>query len=258
MDQKRPIQPTPARAPVSPASSSRSSIVSLPSIGRHEEDETFVRTVEQDLPPSYSGPLPSSSAAPPPAPPLVTDGSITSAIPVDFSLYRIRGAKLSKDRVTITVNEPKYSISPQSLLDLMLAQSKLPPHPQIRITGKRDVYGLDFDIKISMLRYIVRQPDESSSSWNYVKLLSDGELGWRGGKEQTTLPSSKGGLKAWVARFVDDDTKPSKRLVCFYYKTSFTDSAIASPSQSKLPTGTRNILKVRSVRSSPRRATKAK
>jgi len=214
MDRKQPIQLPPSRAPVSLASSPMSSVASLPSLGQHDDDDAIIRNVEQDLPPSYTGPLPSSSTAPAPTLPLVTDVSIASAIPVDFSLYRIPGAKLSKDHITITINDPKYSISPQSLLDLMLAQSKLPPHPQIRITGKRDGFGTDFDIKISMLRYIVRPPDaRGSSTWNYIKLLNNGELGWRGGKEQTTLPSSKGGLKAWVARFVDDDNKPSKRCV---------------------------------------------
>lgn len=181
-----------------------------PSIIAQDADDIAAHH-DDDLPPTYTGPSPSSSRTPTSAP-SSSVGPAAALVPIDFSLYPIPGAILSKDRTTITVNDPKYSFNTQALLDLIQTQSKLPPHPQIRIVGED--FSQRFDIRISMLRYIVRPPDSrGSSNWNYVKLIGNGEVGWRGGREQSTFPAPNAGLKGWVSRYTGDDVKNKKRCV---------------------------------------------
>lgn len=197
--------------------SANSSIASIstaahpPSSVARDADDIAAIDNDNDLPPSYTGPSPSSSQSPTAAP-SPSAGPAAALIPIDFNLYRIPGAILSKDRTTITVNEPTYSSNAQALLDLVQTHSKLPPHPQIRIVGED--FSQSFDIRISMMRYIVRPPDSrGSSNWNYIKMISPGEVGWRGGREQSTFPAPNAGLKAWVSRYTGDNVKSKKTYV---------------------------------------------
>lgn len=124
---------------------------------------------------------------------------------VEFGLYRVASATVSKDLMTTTTNHPQYSAAAPTLLNLLQTQAKLPPHPQIRIAGNRE--GKDFDIKISMMRYITRPPD--SGAWNYVKFIAPGEQGWRGGRYESRLPDEKG-LEQWVNRYVAEESKEKR------------------------------------------------
>ena len=167
---------------------------------------------EDDLPPSYTGPSQSSISIPTTASPQ-TSPTVPGMPPVDFSLYRIPGAVVSKDLMTCTTNIAQYSWSASALLDLLQTQSKLPPHPQIWIRGTREGFGneFDFDIRISMLRYITREPDSrGGSGWNYVKLIEPSEMGWRGGKQESRAPHLRGGLKEWISRFVAEESKDKR------------------------------------------------
>ncbi|KAF2666594.1 hypothetical protein BT63DRAFT_481091 [Microthyrium microscopicum] len=188
--------------PTSPTSTTRSRDPLDP--GPYQDEDP-----PDDLPPSYTGPTPSATpinSRPPPPP-----SSIPGSIPIDFSLYRIPGATLSKDLDTLTITDPAYSISAPALLKLLRRHAKLPPHPQIRITGKGALSynpnSTDFDIRISMLRYFVHPPDSGDSAWNFVTLLNDSAPGWRGGREPSTVPIVKGGLEEWVARYVGEPIK---------------------------------------------------
>lgn len=205
MAQKQPRKALPATIRTSPTSPSTPTGPST-SIAQDTEDTTAHN--DGDLPPSYTGPI----LAPCRTVTTSLSGPLAHVIPVDFSLYRIPGASISKDRTTITVTDPIHTSNALTLLNLIQSHSKLPPHPQIRITGED--FSQPFDIRISMMRYIVRQPDSTgSSNWNYIKVISDGELAWRGEKEQSRSPRAPAGLKSWIHMFVEDDIKSKKRFI---------------------------------------------
>ncbi|KAF2421147.1 hypothetical protein EJ08DRAFT_690243 [Tothia fuscella] len=130
--------------------------------------------------------------------------------PINFSLYAIPSVTLSKDSTTLETTHSRYSTSVPALLDLIQKHISLPPHPQIRIMGKReDRLGgaIDFDIKISMMGYLVKPTEGRGGRWNYMRLLNEGEVGWRGGREVSSSPSAKRGLEEWVERYVAEEGK---------------------------------------------------
>jgi hypothetical protein len=126
--------------------------------------------------------------------------------------YWVSEAKLSKDQTTVVTTSPKYNWSAPDLKRLLDRHVTLPPHPQIRIVGKHNS-SVDFDIKLSMLRYITRSAADGPS-WNYVRIAGDSELAFRGGKVENTVPIVKGGLEEWVNRFVAEESK-EKRYATF-------------------------------------------
>lgn len=167
--------------------------------------------IHNDLPPSYTGP--SQPTSPGPSRTLTSTGAVLQPgmPPVDFKAYRMAGVSLSKDKMIYATNMPHYSQSPQALADLIQAHAKLPPHPQIRITAKSEGGGNHFDIRISMMRYIVRAPDaRGSAGWQYVRTIGEGELGWRGGKQTGVQPVVKSGLDEWISRYVMEEIKDKR------------------------------------------------
>ncbi|KAL1960725.1 hypothetical protein VTO42DRAFT_6555 [Malbranchea cinnamomea] len=144
-----------------------------------------------DLPPGYTA---TSDVSHSPRQPLRSTPGLP---PLNFTRYQIAEATLSKDKTTITVTQPDLSTNPVRLAKFITEQAALPPKPEIRIMGIRDsVYGenkVDFDIRINMLRYILRPP--SSQPWNYMKIVG-GVDGRNGGN---------GGLGAWAKQFCNDN-----------------------------------------------------
>lgn len=60
----------------------------------------------------------------------------------------------------------------------------------------------DFDIKINMLPLFMNQNNQiGQNSWNYVKLVQESELAYRGKNDPSTSPIVKGGLEEWAKRF---------------------------------------------------------
>ena len=75
---------------------------------------------------------------------------------------------------------------------------------------------MDFVVRVNVMGAIVRDAPPSGplgggGSWNYVKVLEEGEKGWRGGATETTssnVGNMKGGreltLEDWVRKFCAD------------------------------------------------------
>ena len=78
----------------------------------------------------------------------------------------------------------------------------MPPKPQVRIIGKSVHDHIDFDVKINLMNLIVPE-EERKGRMNYVKVIGNGELGFRGDGKESTLPS-KGGLEEWVRAYCED------------------------------------------------------
>ncbi|KAF3898655.1 hypothetical protein GTR04_0039 [Trichophyton interdigitale] len=135
----------------------------------------------QDAPPDYTEPSAALSQEPSsPRGPVLSNSYLP---PVNFAHYHIPGSSLSKDGLTITVAPSELSSNPEALTRFIVQQAALPPKPEVRIVGVRDVTGvrkLDFDIRINMLNQIVRPPGPSSS-WNYVKIVGNPSGGSPGG-----------------------------------------------------------------------------
>lgn len=192
------------RKPVPQSSSSSAQappLVSYDHAAEHENDD--------DLP-GYSGP---SSPAPRPTTSSASN-SIPGLPPIDFRLFAIPNLTLSKDSSTLETSHPQFSTSAPALLNLIQTHVGLPPHPQIRIVGTREMVGVDFDIRISLMSYLVRSPEARGGRWNYMRLIADGEMGWRGGSAVTAKPAVKRGLEEWVDRYVAEESK-DKRYVPF-------------------------------------------
>jgi len=57
----------------------------------------------------------------------------------------------------------------------------------------------------------VRPPDtRGDGAWNFVKLIDNNEVGWRGGRVQAAEPVVKSGLEEWVARYVGEPNKEKR------------------------------------------------
>lgn len=67
----------------------------------------------------------------------------------------------------------------------------------------------DFNIKLNMLRYFV---PTQSNGWNYLRLVGDNEIAFRGKHTQTTTPVVKGGIEDWARRFCNESSS-QKRFV---------------------------------------------
>ncbi|KAH8698495.1 hypothetical protein BGW36DRAFT_317990 [Talaromyces proteolyticus] len=121
--------------------------------------------------------------------------------PIDFSKYSIPESSLSKDGSTVSTYHPSFTSNASALVRFVQEQATLPPLPYIHILGEKQEDGQrrDFDIKINMLSLFLAQ--NSQNKWNYVKLVGDQELAYRGKDGQSTIPDIKGGLDEWATRF---------------------------------------------------------
>ncbi|KAI9893715.1 MAG: hypothetical protein M1814_005931 [Vezdaea aestivalis] len=175
-----------------------------------DQDRGLPLPLQDDHPPSYSGPSTplaqaSLAQAPPPNPPV-----ITSLPSIDFSQYFVSESTVSADQTTLITHLPTLSSDKAALLSFIRAQAALPPRPEIRIRGRhKDFNGhlkTSFDIRLNMLRYLVPSPPES---WNYIRIVGAEEAALRGvksaGKRASPTPET---LEEWVSRFVKDRSTP--------------------------------------------------
>lgn len=64
--------------------------------------------------------------------------------------------------------------------------------------------GKVFDIKLNIMTLIAPPAsDKKGEGMNYLKVIGDGEMGWRGGTKEAVLPS-KGTLEEWCRVFCED------------------------------------------------------
>ena len=76
----------------------------------------------------------------------------------------------------------------------------------MRITGKTaDTQAADFDVKINMMNLILPE-DERSGRMNYVKIIGNGELGYRGEMKESAIPARSGGLDEWARTYCEDQS----------------------------------------------------
>ena len=181
------------------AGTSAQASASAPQVTRFWKKATSL----QDEPPAYTADVvPSLPTRQPIRPP-----TITGFPNIDYSRYFLAHAELSKDRVTLTTTAPALSSKPDVLLALLRAQAALPPIPLVCIRGTSSPpYAqqvVDFDLKLNLLPLIWR--GEGAGAWNYLRLIADGERGFRGGETENVAPNLRD-LPAWVRKFCHDQS----------------------------------------------------
>lgn len=161
-------------------------------------------TPSPDHPPPYTGPTTPSPSA--------SSQTNTPPIPglpaLNYPKYRIPDSTVSKDGTEITTKSPLLNSDPTALASFIQEQASLPPLPYIRITGTSSPDGLrrvDFDLKLNMIRYILRSGSGSGSGWNYITLPGDGETCFRGGNATSTTPGLKT-VQDWARRYCGESS----------------------------------------------------
>ncbi|KAJ9307062.1 hypothetical protein DTO027B5_107 [Paecilomyces variotii] len=172
------------------------------SVSQTHQHETLEdnNSISHQEPPPYSSPV---AARPSPSGNQQRSIRCLSNIPslpnLDYSKYQIPECTVSKDG-TITTNYRPLCSDATALAQFIREQAALPPLPYIRIVGlPPGASQPDFDVRINMLRYFL--PTRSSTGWNYLKLVEDGQLAFRGKNTQTTTPNTKNGIEDWAKRF---------------------------------------------------------
>lgn len=91
----------------------------------------------------------------------------------------------------------------------------------IRITGgnPRDAPHVDFDVKINMMSLIV--PEEPINRMNYVKIIGDGEKGFRGDVKETTTPKVSS-IDEWAKRYCEDPSTIKEYVLPSVHIRGFT------------------------------------
>ena len=162
-------------------------------------------------PPPYSGPS-TSAQEPPPSPQPKTSPRYPGLPHLDYRLYRHPLFELSSDQTTIRSSAPHLSQNVSALVNLMRAQSSVPPKPQIHIVGKRPGKNKpDFAIKLNLMSLLV--PEDPRQRMDYIRCVQEGEVALRGGSKPSAEPDAGGdggGLEAWARKFVDDKTGSTK------------------------------------------------
>lgn len=150
---------------------------------------TATTTPNYDAPPVYSsGPSQPAEAI------SSIDTNVLPGLPnIDFAKYRIPDSSLSKDQCVVTTTFSSLSSHPKALETFVREQADLPLRPHVTIIGVRG-QTIDFNIKISMLRYIVHP----TKNWNFVKISPFNQ---KPSKKSETLGD---GLGEWVRRFCKD------------------------------------------------------
>jgi hypothetical protein len=151
-------------------------------------------------PPPYSGP-----SSPPPQQPLFAV-TVPGLPKFNYSLYQPPDYKISADETTITTNKPEPNLYPAVLNSLIQSQATVPPKPQIHVRGVTRGGRVDFDIKLNMMWLLVSENNgkERSEGWNYLKVVDDGELAWRGESKESREPRTSGGTEEWVRKYCQD------------------------------------------------------
>jgi hypothetical protein len=152
---------------------------------------------QSSTPPPYSGP--STHSIPQLSKPISYPG-----LPrLNYALYSPPNYKISLDQTTITTYKPEPNVYPAVLMSIIQAQAALPPKVQIHVKGMRLGAPPDFHIKLNVMPLIIGDKD-SQKRWNYLKVVDDDEMAWRGETKMTTQPNLNGGIDEWVRRYCAD------------------------------------------------------
>ncbi|TAQ87307.1 hypothetical protein B7494_g4342 [Chlorociboria aeruginascens] len=171
-------------------------------VNRPSEAEPLVIQPEEphadsrsNTPPPYSGPLTPSAPAPAPR-----SQALFPGLPkLDYALYSPPHFSLSSDHTLLKTYNPRLSTYPVALLSTIKALATVPPKPQIRIRGRSSDCSVDFDIKLNMINLILAE----DRKWNYVKVIGDGEMGFRGDLKESTVPRLES-LEQWARMYCED------------------------------------------------------
>ncbi|KAN0079383.1 hypothetical protein V8E54_004597 [Elaphomyces granulatus] len=142
---------------------------------------------------------------------------------LNYTKYSVPESTLSKDGTTITTYHPAFTSSPEALVQFVREQAALPPLPYIHIVGgqQESCTRPEFDVKLNMLPYFMSStttPQQRSQSqsennvdknsycngWNYLKLVADDEMAFRGKDRESLYPTVQGGLEEWARRFCSE------------------------------------------------------
>ena len=142
---------------------------------------------------------------------------------LNYTKYSVPESTLSKDGTTITTYHPAFTSSPEALVRFVREQAALPPLPYIHIVGgqQESCTRPEFDVKLNMLPYFMSStttPQQRSQSqsennvdknsycngWNYLKLVADDEMAFRGKDRESLYPTVQGGLEEWARRFCSE------------------------------------------------------
>jgi hypothetical protein len=153
-------------------------------------------------PPPYSGPsgLPAQQQT-------LSTVTVPRLPKLNYSLYCPPHFKPSAGG-TITTNKPEPNVYPVVLNSLIQTQATVPPKPQIHVRGVTRGGKVDFDIKLNMMWLLVSENSGvgRSEGWNYLKVVDDGEVAWRGELKESTEPKISDGIEEWVKRYCQDSS----------------------------------------------------
>jgi hypothetical protein len=123
---------------------------------------------------------------------------------LNYALYSPPNYKLSSDQISITTYKPEPNVYPAVLMSIIQAQAALPPKVQVHAKGMPYPGAEpDFHIKLNIMPLIIGDKDPPKR-WNYLKVVDDGEMAWRGETKMTTEPNLNGGIDEWVRRYCAD------------------------------------------------------
>ena len=191
-------KPPPPCAPASEETQASSSARTVPT------PTSTAPTVPQDEPPAYTAGPSMTTQLPP-------QSSLPSFPNLDYSQYLPTGATLSDDRSTVAISHSILSSKPETLTAFIRKQAALPPKPLLYIKGTLPDLS-NFHLKLNLLPLVYRSPPKNP--WNYVKIINDGELGFRGGSSESTKPNVKGDdeLLAWAKKYCHDPSSLKRYL----------------------------------------------
>ena len=126
---------------------------------------------------------------------------------LDYRLYCPPLFKLSSDRTTLTTRTEYLSSNANALIDLIRAQSTVPPKPVIQVRGTRG-RKVDFDVRLNLMTLLV--PEDERQRMDYIRCVAEGEQAFRGGLKQDTKPHTpETGLEEWCRQYINS-TAPVK------------------------------------------------
>ncbi|CAG9983903.1 unnamed protein product [Clonostachys byssicola] len=154
---------------------------------------------------------PASTSSSPAQTPTPTPRQTNEGLPnLNYSLYSPPSFQLSADRTTLTSQNASLSQDASALEAFLRSQATVPPKPQIHIKGSVN-NNVQFDLHINLMGLLI--PESPESKKDYLRLVSDGELAYRGGIQPELTPATgPGGLAKWCKRFVEDPA-PEKTFV---------------------------------------------
>lgn len=154
---------------------------------------------------------PASTSSSPAQTPTPTPRQTSEGLPnLNYSLYSPPSFQLSADRTTLTSQNASLSQDASALEAFLRSQATVPPKPQIHIKGSVS-NNVQFDLHINLMGLLI--PESPERKKDYLRLVSDGELAYRGGVQPELTPATgAGGLAKWCKRFVEDPA-PEKTFV---------------------------------------------